>query len=100
MDSLGVLPRLHLGLKASKGAVSTGPYTVKFLSEPEPITSKDFAGKPGMSWVPAFAFARTTTRASKPAGVPCGVQAAVRPLLVTKRAMSSANTRSESSCGA
>jgi hypothetical protein len=29
-----------------------------------------------------------------------GLQAAVRPLLVTKRAMSSANTRSESSCGA
>ncbi len=47
MDSLGVLPKLHLGLKTPKGAVSTGPHTVTFLSEPEPITSKDFAGKPG-----------------------------------------------------
>src|SRR5687768_11538871 len=47
MDSLGVLPKLHLGIKTPKGAVSTGPHTVKFLSEPEPITSKDFAGRPG-----------------------------------------------------
>ncbi len=46
MDAMGVLPKLHLGLKTPKGAVSTGPHTVKFLSEPEGIAGKDFNGKP------------------------------------------------------
>lgn len=45
MDALGVLPKLHLGLKTPKGIVSTGPHTVKFLAEPEGITGKDFQGK-------------------------------------------------------
>jgi hypothetical protein len=46
MDSLGVLPKLHLGIKTPRGAVSTGPHTVKFIAEPEGITGKDFNGKP------------------------------------------------------
>lgn len=45
MDALGVLPKLHLGLKTPKGAQSTGPHTVKFLSEPDGIAGKDFNGK-------------------------------------------------------
>lgn len=47
MDSLGVLPRLHLGIKSPKGVTPTGPHTVTFLSEPEGITAKDHNGKPG-----------------------------------------------------
>ena len=47
MDALNVLPKLHLGLKIKgSGVKSTGPHTVKFLSEPEGITAKDFDGKP------------------------------------------------------
>lgn len=46
MDSLGVLPKLHLGLKTPRGATSTGPHTVKFLAEPEGVAGKDFMGKP------------------------------------------------------
>src|SRR5579872_6557221 len=46
MDAMGVLPKLHLGLKTPKGAVSTGPHTVKFLAEPEGISGKDYNGKP------------------------------------------------------
>lgn len=47
MDSLGVLPKLRLGLKMRGGGVqATGPHLVKFLSEPEGITGKNFEGKP------------------------------------------------------
>lgn len=46
MDALGVLPKLHLGNKTPKGAVSTGPHTVKFLGEPEGVAGKDFNGRP------------------------------------------------------
>lgn len=47
MDSLGVLPKLRLGIKVKGGGVrSTGPHQVKFLAEPEGVTAKNFEGKP------------------------------------------------------
>lgn len=47
MDALGVLPKLRLGVKVKGGGVkSTGPHHVRFVSEPEGITSKNFEGKP------------------------------------------------------
>jgi hypothetical protein len=46
MKSLGVLPKLRLGIKLKGGGVkSTGTKHVKFLSEPEGITGKNFEGK-------------------------------------------------------
>jgi hypothetical protein len=45
MDELGVLPKLHLGLKQVKGgAKTTGPHTVTFLAEPVEGKKKDFKG--------------------------------------------------------
>ena len=47
MDALGVLPKLHLGIKVAGGAPkSTGPHTVTFVGEPEGVAGKDFNGKP------------------------------------------------------
>lgn len=47
MTALGVLPKLRLGLKVKGGGVkSTGPHHVRFLSEPEGVTRKNFEGKP------------------------------------------------------
>lgn len=47
MTAMGVLPKLRLGLKVKGGGVkSTGAHRVKFLSEPEGITKKNFEGKP------------------------------------------------------
>ena len=46
MTSMGVLPKLRLGIKQKGGGVkSTGPHHVKFLSEPEGVTKKNFEGK-------------------------------------------------------
>jgi hypothetical protein len=47
MTAMGVLPKLRLGLKVKGGGVkSTGAHRVKFLSEPEGVTKKNFEGKP------------------------------------------------------
>jgi hypothetical protein len=47
MDTLGVLPKLRLGIKLQGGGVrSTGPHLVRFLSEPEGVTKSNHEGKP------------------------------------------------------
>lgn len=47
MDALGVLPKLRLGIKVRGGGVkSTGAHQVRFLAEPEGVTSKNFEGRP------------------------------------------------------